>query len=75
VSDQLYALTNGVFHLHLQKKEMKMNNETALHVIWGVFNNPNTPESMKENIKERLQKAIENNDSKLAKKIAITVNS
>ena len=52
-----------------------MNNETALHVIWGVFNNPNTPESMKDKIKERLQKAIENNNSKLAKKIAITVNS
>ena len=52
-----------------------MNNETALHVIWGVFNNPNTPESMKDKIKERLQKAIENNNSKLAKKTAITVNS
>ena len=52
-----------------------MNNETALHVIWGVFNNPNTPESMKENIRERLQKAVEKNDSKLAKKIAVVVNS
>jgi tripartite-type tricarboxylate transporter receptor subunit TctC len=52
-----------------------MNKDTALHVIWGVFNNPNTPEAMKDKIKDRLQKAVEKNDSKLAKKIAIVVNS
>ena len=52
-----------------------MNNETALHVIWGVFNNPNTPESMKNKIKDRLQKAVETNDSKLAKKINVLINS
>tara|TARA_R100000664_G_C2740495_1_gene129057 strand:- start:1013 stop:1171 length:159 start_codon:yes stop_codon:yes gene_type:complete len=52
-----------------------MNNDSALHVLWGVFNNPNTPEATKEKVKGYLQKAIENNTSKLAKKISITITS
>lgn len=48
-----------------------MKETTVLHVLWGVFNNPNTPAKTKELVKARIVTAISNGESsKLAKKIS-----
>ena len=48
-----------------------MNASTVLHVLWGVFNNPNTPAKTKEIVRTRIDQAIkEDQTSKLSKKIS-----
>lgn len=47
-----------------------MNASTVLHVLWGVFNNPNTPAATKELVKARIETALKSNTSKLSKKIS-----
>ena len=52
-----------------------MNDNTPLHVLWGVFNNPFTPEKTKEEVKAMIAKLVaKDKTSKLSKKITSVLN-
>lgn len=52
-----------------------MNDNTPLHVLWGVFNNPFTPEKTKEEVKAMIVNLVaKDKTSKLSKKITSVLN-
>tara|TARA_R100000951_G_scaffold90074_1_gene78240 strand:+ start:3087 stop:3359 length:273 start_codon:yes stop_codon:yes gene_type:complete len=62
-------------HYHWNKGLKRMNDNTPLHVLWGVFNNPFTPEKTKEEVKAMIAKLVaKDKTSKLSKKITSVLN-
>ena len=50
-----------------------MDNNTALHVLWGVYNNPLTPDAKKREVLEAIKANI--GDDKLSQKIESVINA